>query len=255
VLSDLSVTDRRARLYVKPREAPEDDIGFPVYYEAVERLTPIVASPEAAEYLTGFYISLGKDYSLRLSYFASHADEATLWLERQFLRHGLSIVDRDSPENADFGDYHDGGLTRGNLQFRHFLHRYTQIGLELLASDRTASRELAATYRLRIAPEVYSGRLSARAHLLGAFETTRTYRGLPECAQAQLWDDFDYWHKRMDRGDPSCQDWAHLFVNMVLPGDWMVLSKCRHLFHPPIRLREDTEDCLCGQWGIKLAKR
>jgi len=173
------------------------------------------------------------------------------WLEDQVTFRGLAITGRKGPRPAPYDEYHDGGITKSNLEFRRFLHAGTQIGLELIQADREAARRLAAGYRLNIAPDVYRGRASARSHFLGPFQSTCAYSELSQTEQRELWDGFDYWHKRMDRGDAACEDWAHMFLNLVLPGDWMVMSKLRAWFHPPTHVHRPLRDSLCSQWGIQ----
>jgi hypothetical protein len=179
--------------------------SFENYYESIRVLTPLLRRPTWLNSCSGFYLN-SVDFGLpRLTYFAADATAATAAVESMCAQTGLAQVKLAPPLKAvRFTDAYGGSEAR----FRRYLCTYTQIGIELLESDRVHAQRLFATYRWR----TWIAGASGKPHFEGAFlRLSPSYQSLSPDARSDFWVDFDFaW----------C--WNHMFVNMILASDWNV---------------------------------
>lgn len=183
--------------------------------------TPLVDSPLIRELVsqpTGFYLSCWDNGGIRFSYFTNAPEQTVRFLNGELSSLGLvEYIAEIEPHDESFQDYRRGNTT--NLQFRRFLQLITNMGLDLLEYDILYSRRLAAKYRLEIAPLG----VSCKPYFETAFEKIPYYDSLTSELKKELLDGLDYWHT-------SWEDWAHMFVVMLLPGDW--IYSCSQVFDP-----------------------
>ncbi len=205
-LGRLSATDLFGRFYLQVKEGD----GCEGYYSSLKAIEPLVRSEEWHSSVTGFYINVTEEsYALRLSYFTRSPDRAQNVVERIAARLGLKHA--RSPELPHPSEV-SGMYGHEELRFRRFLTTYTLIGLDIMKRDPLSARRLFAVFRWRVA----IARKDYRAHFLRSFESLSPfYNSLSPPKKAQFWRDLALWPEK------SRVDWAHLFVNMVLCGDWM----------------------------------
>lgn len=184
--------------------------GCEGYYSTLKAIEPLVRSEEWQSSVTGFYINVAAEScALRLSYFTRSPERAKSAVERIAPRLGLKHG--QAPELPHPSEV-SGMYGREELRFRRFLTTYTLIGLDIMKKDPLAARRLFAVFRWRVA----IAREDYRAYFLKSFESLSPfYSSLSPAKKGQFWRDLALWPEE------SRVDWAHLFVNMVLCGDWM----------------------------------
>jgi hypothetical protein len=90
------------------------------------------------------------------------------------------------------------------------------------------SRRLVAIYRLTYSPQ----KISCKPLFEPVFiKHSNYYNQLDITSKSHLWEDLDFWHPIPNT--KYCADWAHMLVNMLLPGDW-IYSGYAELFLNPI---------------------
>jgi hypothetical protein len=188
------------------------------YFEGINKLQDIHCSGILLSSIKGYYLSLWRDRGIRFSYFTNDANDSENFLYEEFSKIGLGqYLPSVKPRDETYSYYH--GKNKSNLDFRRFLLLITNIGMDLLQYDINYGRRLAAKYRLEIAP---SG-VSSKTYFETAFNKLSYYNSLTIELRNELLNDLDYWHT-------SWEDWAHMFVVMLLPGDWIYNYKS--VFNP-----------------------
>jgi len=182
------------------------------YFTCLNLIRPLLENSYFQSLIAGFYINVGYNFSsVRLSYFTNDKEGVKKVIE-DFLNNNsdLKLIKFDEARKENFSkDY--GGT---ELEFRKFLHTYTQIGLDLLDYDILYSRRLVAEYRLTYSPQ----RISCKPLFEPAFRNhSKFFNQLDSSSVGQLWKDLDYWY-------PG-GDWTHMLVNMLLPGDWIYMNE------------------------------
>ena len=201
-------TDLFGRFYLK-LEASQNVI-FGNYFKAVDVLRVFLEKEAWNKHVTGYYINISEDSeSVRISYFSPEPEKVKAPLMEFCARHG--IIESQSPELPHRAAI--AGIYGGEeLRFRRFLHVYTLIALDIMKADLAHSRCLMAAYRW----QVMAGRRPSKPHFEYTFKKhSPYYNRLSDEQKNQLWRDLDNWP------DLRQVDWAHMMVNMVLPGDWL----------------------------------
>lgn len=206
-LSRLQENDLFGRFYLKVSGSRQ----FDTYFQTIDALKPLLNSKEWNETVTGYYINVAGNNmdTVRLSYFSSNADAVRNCAESFCRQH--NIVESQNPELP-----HATRISEGyggeELRFRWFLYLYTLIGLDIMLANLLNARCLMATFRL----QVMLSRQPYRPHFQRKFEEqSSTYNSLSTEQKEQFWLDLANW------SNPSQVDWAHLMVNMILPGDFV----------------------------------
>jgi len=181
------------------------------YFTCVNLIRPILKKADFKSLITGFYINVaGNLNSVRLSFFVEDKDNVEKVTEILRNAGGVNLIRHDKASQEKFSDTYGGT----EIGFRRFLHIYTQIGLDLLNYNTLYSRRLVAEYRLTYSPQ----RISCRSFFEPALKKHSSYfNQLNNASAQQLWKDLDFWYLG--------GDWAHMLVNMLLPGDWIYMSK------------------------------
>jgi hypothetical protein len=199
--------DLFGRFYLKAKDtlesSPED------YYRTIDTLRPLLREPEFTRTVSGYYLNFaGQPRAMRFSYFTKTPQRARDMLYGFCRENGL--IESALPEPAQ--PHEVSGAYGGQEQrFRIFLYLYTLIGLDIMESDLLNARCLMATYRWQVM--IY--RNPARPHFEKTFQKqSSAYNMLATAQKNQFWKDLQYWP------NPPQVDWAHMMVNMVLPGDW-----------------------------------
>jgi hypothetical protein len=208
-LTKIQETDFHARIAVRT-----PGMGFSEgYFETIERIRPLLESPDWKEFVTGYYINVASKreidedpyfWLMRLTYFTRDQEHTPKVISDFIKNSGLEKVPYNGEElsqariSASYGGE--------ELRFRRFLAVYTQIGLDLLRSNKLHARRLFVTYRLQV---IRSGG-SCHAHFSNSFEKlSPTYNSLTTVEKSQFWSDLE------DRN----LNWFHFFINMILPCD------------------------------------
>ena len=190
------------------------------YFNCLNLIKPLLENPNFKSSTPGFYLNVSDELnSVRLSYFTNNKTE-TERVIREFLNgnSNISLFRCEEPCVVKISEGYGGE----ELKFRKFLNTYTHIGLDLLDYDILYSRRLVAEYRLTYSPQ----RIPCRPLFEPAFSKHSSFfNQLDSSAVRQLWKDLDYWH--------SGGDWAHMLVNMLLPGDWIYMSEFTAFFLNP----------------------
>jgi len=224
----VSESDKLGVMYIAPNNHNTDN--FNKYFKSVERLQPFLRSEELESHITGFYLSMWDGGGIRFSYFTKKPRKTPTYLVEEFTSLGFSEFQKNQkPHDEKFVYYH--GKNKTNLEFRRFLQLITNIGLDLLNFDILYSRRLVAKYRLDIAPLG----ISCKSYFMPAFKRLPYYNSLSPENQNELFDGLDYWHS-------PCEDWAHMFVVMLLPGDWIYSQ--RPIFDPRRPIDKSIRDFL-----------
>jgi hypothetical protein len=176
--------------------------SVPDYYRTMAALVPKLHGADWMGACTGFYVSADADCFLRLLYFTRDRDRP-LAVIGTWIGPGLARVRKPQlPAKAEVAkDY--GGQ---EAAFRAYLCTYTQYGLDMLERDRDRSRHIFAAYRLQAQPAGVAARGYLEPSLL---ELSSTYARSSASDRRRFWSQFE-----------SRWDWQHMFVNMVLAGDW-----------------------------------
>jgi hypothetical protein len=200
--------DLFGRFYLKlPGPLTQD-----LYFRTIDALRPLLGGAEWTASVTGYYINaVGKRRSIaRLSYFTKNAGDVKHCVESYCP--GKQITEERPAElqqRVAFAELYGGD----EMRFREYLCLYTRIGLDMLKADLLNARCLMATFRM----QVMLARKPYRPHFEKTFlAQSPFYCSLSGEARDAFWQDFSRWPKREERQF----DWAHLMVNMILPGDW-----------------------------------
>jgi hypothetical protein len=180
------------------------------YYNTIDELRPLLNGEGWKECITGYYINVaGAMDAVRLSFFTADPQNALKCKEDFCLANDVVEAQPcEHPHKRKISEKYGGE----ELRFRKFLHMYTSIGLDLLMADLLNARCLFATFRL----QVMRSRQAYKPHFEGTFEKhSQTYLSLSEEAKEQFWNDLSNWP------NPPQVDWAHMMVNMILPGDFV----------------------------------
>jgi len=209
------------------------------YFECIDLIRPLLDTLDSQLHTSGFYINVGAGFNaVRLSYLTNDV-KATKKVIQEFLNEtsGMTLLGSEEPHRVRFSQNYGGN----ELSFRRFLYAYTKIGLDLLKFDVLYSRKLVAVYRLTYSPQ----KISCKPLFEPAFYKHSDYFGqMTVSSQRQLWKDLDFWHPIPN--SQYCADWAHMLVNMLLPGDWIYIPEYSDLFlnrnpKQPIRGRRKAE--------------
>lgn len=191
------------------------------YFTCVDLIRSIIERTDFKALATGFYINLGNNdlNAVRFSFFIENKENAGKIAEIFRNESTVNLIGYDQSKEVRFSDTYGGT----EINFRRFLHIYTQIGLDLLNYNILYSRRLVAEYRLTYSPQ----RISCGSLFEPAFKKYSSYfNKLNNSFVRQLWEDLNYWH-------PG-GDWAHMLVNMLLPGDWIYLPNFKDFFLNPV---------------------
>ena len=205
--SRISENDLFGRYFLKK----PNGIKFDNYYNTIVELRSLFDSEDWNKYVTGYYINVADDMmnAVRLSYFT--ADAAKVSKCKDNFCSSNNIVESHPPILPDETRI-SKGYGNEELRFRKFLHMYTLIGLDLLKADLLNARCLFATFRF----QVMHSRQAYKPHFEGTFEKhSQIYLSLTDEDKKQFWDDLS------KRPNPPDEAWAHMMVNMILPGDFL----------------------------------
>jgi hypothetical protein len=228
---DISTDHLFGRAYMKHPHST----GVDGYFKLIDLIRPLLELSGFQHCVSGFYINFndkrncGSD-DLRLSYFASDDAQAFSLIDEFTKSTGVILFKSECAQKKTLSVDYGGRAIQPNeqkrfeLRFRKFLHTYTQIGLDLL-EDREAARMLVAEYRLRF----FSERKNAESFFRDAFEKSKKFIVLEGALQNQFIKDLIFMYDYP--GKPNMElDWAHLMVNMLLPGDWAMLKNGEKYF-------------------------
>jgi hypothetical protein len=204
--SKISENDLFGRFYLKK----PGGVKYGNYYSTIKVIYPLLQSDKWKQCVTGYYINVAGDMdAVRLSYFSPDPPKA-LQCKDDFCSANdlVEIKPSGYPEEANVSQGYGGE----ELRFRKFLYMYTLIGIDLITTDLLNARCLFATFRLQI----MRSRQEYKPHFEGTFEKhSQTYLSLSEKDKDQFWSDLSNWP------NPPQVDWAHMMVNMILPGDFV----------------------------------
>lgn len=182
------------------------------YFNTLETVRSLVISSQWAKHVTGFFINVSQhnDYAVRLTYFTTSRDLIPQLIAAFVKEKNLQKVnDEILPDITKVSDVYGGA----ELELRKFLVTYTLIALDIIKADLLNARCLVTTFRL----QVMLARKPYKPHFIRTFkEQSPFYNSLSPADQEQFWESLSNWPYQT-RGQV---DWAHMFVNMVLPGDW-----------------------------------
>lgn len=201
----LTTTDLFGRFFLQS-PGPERIAG---YFRTIEALRPFLRSAAWRESVTGYYLNIAGNFdTVRLSYFTVSPGDARKAVDD--LCAGGTVREsllEERPHPVVISEPYGGE----ELRFRRFLCAYTQVGLDIMERDLLNARRLMATFRW----QVFAARQPVRPHFEGTFKSQSPYyNALSATDREQFWQDLAEWP------DPHQVDWAHMMVNMVLPGDW-----------------------------------
>lgn len=203
-LKRLTISDLFGRFYL--REGDPERITS--YFRTVDALRPFLNSREWTDSITGYYINAMGDYDMvRLSYFSADPEAVQKAINKLYSDSNIKeAAESEKPHEITIAGWYGGE----ELRFRRFLYLYTLIGLDIMKYDLLNARCLMATYRW----QVMLSRGSARKHFEKTFEAqSPAYNSLSREDKYQFLEDLGYWP------NPPQVDWAHMMVNMILPGD------------------------------------
>jgi hypothetical protein len=204
--SKTSENDLFGRFFLKKPSG----IKYDNYYSTIDAIYPLLQSNDWKQCVTGYYINVaGNMDAVRLSFFTSDTQKA-LKCKDGFCSNNnvVEIQPCEYPHEAKISEGYGGE----ELRFRKFLHNYTLIGIDLMNEDLLNARCLFATFRLQI----MRARQEYKPHFEGTFEKhSQIYLSLSEKDKEQFWSDLSNWP------NPPQVDWAHMMVNMILPGDFV----------------------------------
>jgi len=210
-LSRLQETDLFGRFYLKVQGSRQ----FDTYFQTIDALRPLLSSKEWGDAVTGYYINVAGNMDTgRLSYFTTNADAVRNCAESFCRQHNIVESQNSELPHATRISERYGGE---ELRFRRFLCLYTLIGLDIMLANLLNARCLMATFRL----QVMLSRQQYRPHFQRTFEKqSPTYNSLSTEQKEQFWQDLSNWPI------PQQVDWAHMMVNMILPGDFIARWNC-----------------------------
>jgi len=204
--SRISENDLFGRFFLKKPNGNQYDN----YYSTIIEVCSLLHSEDWDECVTGYYLNVAGDMdAVRLSFFTVDPQKALKCKDDFCLSNDIvEIQPFEYPLKTRISEGYGGE----ELRFRRFLHLYTLIGIDLLNADLLNARCLFATFRLQI----MRSRQAYKPHFEGTLEKhSQTYLSLSEEGKEQFWSDLSNWP------NPPQVDWAHMMVNMVLPGDFV----------------------------------
>lgn len=183
---------------------------FDSYFDTISALRPLLEGADWNTVVTGYYINVaGNLDAVRLSYFTTHPEDVTSCVDSFCAQ--SSVTQSQSPE-ASCATRISEAYGNEELRFRRFLYVYTLIGLDIIRADLVNARRLVATFRL----QVMRSRQSYKPHFQRTFEEqSPAYNSFSAEQKEQFWRDLSNWP------NPPQVDWAHMMVNMILPGDFV----------------------------------
>jgi len=202
--STISENDLFGRFFLKK----PGGVQYHNYYSTIFALSSLLHSNDWNECVTGYYINVaGNMDAVRLSFFANDPQNALKCKDGFCLANNVAEIQPcEHPYEIKISEGYGGE----ELRFRRFLHMYTLIGIDLINADLLNARCLFATFRL----QVMRARQAYKPHFEGTFvKHSQTYLSLSENDKEQFWTDLSNWP------NPPQVDWAHMMVNMILPGD------------------------------------
>ncbi|MEA2039944.1 MAG: hypothetical protein U9N82_08965 [Thermodesulfobacteriota bacterium] len=204
--SRISEDDLFGRFFLKK----PDGVQYENYFSTICAIYPLLQDGDWNECVTGYYINVaGNMDAVRLSFFTDDPQNA-INCENDFCSENniVEIQPCEYPHKVKIAEGYGGE----ELRFRKFLHMYTLIGIDLINADLLNARCLLATFRL----QVMRSRQEYKPHFEGTFKKhSQTYLSLSEEGKEQFWSDLSNWP------NPLQVDWAHMMVNMILPGDFV----------------------------------
>lgn len=204
-INKLKETDSFGRFYLKA----SDKGRFEDYYYSLDMIRPLIESEAWLKNVTGFYINVAEGFAVRLSYFTTSIAQITKVVNNFVEEHNLKHT--QIPESLDKIKI-SAGYGDEELRFRRFLSTYTLIGLDIIKADLLNARCLFATFRWQI----MIARKPYKPHFINTFENDSPfYNSLSNTEKDQFWNDLAY-----RPTNPQETNWAHMFVNMILGGDW-----------------------------------
>ena len=213
--------------------------SFDNYYSSLEVLSPRLREAAWVDSCTGFYLN-SVDFGLpRVSYFAADDTAPTATMKEICSSEQLLQAKPAQPLGPVEYAPNYGGF---EIEFREYLCAYTQVGLDMLASDRPYVQRLFALYCWQVQP---SGN-PVRSHFEQSFlRSSEVYRSLRDADQDVFWQSFEFC------AGAKYTPWSHMFVNMILGLDLLVtapyshaeinkfLASRGHVFHLPHSWRSD----------------
>lgn len=205
-LNRLTENDLFGRFYLKLR----GNTQFDNYFQTIDVLRLFLNSKEWAEVVTGYYINItGNMDAVRLSYFTSNPSGVANCIDSFCTSNNIiNSQDPEIPHTTRISEGYGGE----ELRFRRYLYAYTLVGLDIMSADLVYARRLIATFRL----QVMLSRQPYRPHFQRTFEErSPVYNSFSVEQKEQFWQDLSNWP------NPPQVNWAHMMVNMILPGDFV----------------------------------
>lgn len=233
--SRLSENDLFGRFFLKK----PNGIKFDNYYNTIIELRSLFDSEDWEKYVTGYYINVAGDMdTVRLSYFTVDPQKVSkckddFCLSNNIVESQPLIIPHKTRISKPYGGE--------ELRFRKFLYMYTLIGLDLLKADLLNARILFVTFRL----QVMRSRQAYKPHFEGTFEKhSQIFLSLSDEDKKQFRDDLSNWP------NPPQVDWAHMMVNMILPGDF---QKWNDFLSPkPAMTFEEINRIIAPVWNFQI---
>jgi hypothetical protein len=210
-------SDRWGRFFIV---ANPENRSFESYFNTLTQLRPMLRSQEWHDRTTGYFLNIAGGCAVRLTYFTSkqNGDEIQNLVDTYTANHVLRVDPERTEPLKDAGHANDYGGSELELPFRHFLCSYSDIALDLLKNNALCTRQMAICYRLQVFPQYGRPGIieECRDHFEPDFQQrSDSYRQLSDEERDEFWSWFGKWP------NPPQVDWAHLFINLVLPGDVM----------------------------------
>ncbi len=191
------------------------------YFVCLKNIRPLLAMDSFLKAEAGFYINWIKNLrsggyddltSLRLHYYTKNNNPNEIpEVIQSFANNNPNTLSLYAPArelpNSNVPPEESDAY---NLRFRNFLNSYTQIALDLLESlAEKKIRLLIANYRLNQYPLP-----TVQSCFEDVFKNNSKFYNQQEgnYTKQQLWEDFE-------RSD-STAIWKHMFIEMLLPGDY-----------------------------------
>lgn len=215
--SKVSADDLFGRFYLK---VPGNE-KFTNYYRSIDALRPFLYGEEWLSAASGYYINTSGNFDyVRLSYFTHKPEKVFSAVTAMRQKTGIVESEEAEPPRRDNVSALYGGE---ELRFRKFLSSYSPIALDIMAADPAGARRLMATFRWQITLP----RKPLRPHFENVFRSqSGFYNSLSIAERERFWSDLSNWP------DPAQVDWAHMMVNMVLPGDWNKGGRWKRFLSP-----------------------
>jgi hypothetical protein len=226
----LSESDLFGRLYLKI----PDLAGFEAYFKSLDILRPFLESNDWKKSVTGYYLNaFGSLDTVRLSYFSSVPDKVAGLIKEFCSSENIEQnYDEEQPHEVKIAEPYGGE----EMRFRIFLSTYSPIALDIMKKDLLGARCLIATFRWQIT----LSHVLARQHFENIFMAqSPSYNSLSLAQKEQFLLDLGYWP------NPPQVDWAHMMVNMILPGDWIKGGKWEYFLTPkPAKTINEINDII-----------